>query len=77
MASKAGIKANGACKDIVVALTRRFADTNQNLRPKAVDAITFIAKGVGKDIEKVAVDVFAIQGRTGVHWGFLGLPQVA
>lgn len=50
---KFGITASPACKDLLVALVRRFADTNQNLRPVAVNAIAAVAKGVGKDIEKV------------------------
>ena len=51
--AKFGILPSPTCKEVLVALTRRFADTNQNLRPRAVDAIAVIAKGVGKDIEKV------------------------
>ena len=51
--AKFGILPSAACKEIITALTRRFADSNQNLRPKAVDTIAAIAAGVGKDIEKV------------------------
>jgi hypothetical protein len=57
--AKFGIFPSVTCKELLVALTRRFADTNNNLRPKAVDVITVIAKGLGKDVEKVRSGIFA------------------
>jgi hypothetical protein len=54
-AAKCGVVYTAGLKDITQALVRRFSDTNQNLRPKAVDALAAIARGVGPDIEKVRV----------------------
>ena len=48
-----GIVCNAAVKNILQALVRRLADTNQNLRPKAADCIAAIATGVGPEVEKV------------------------
>lgn len=48
-----GIVCNAAVKNVLQALVRRLADTNQNLRPKAADCIAVIATGVGAEVEKV------------------------
>jgi hypothetical protein len=66
--AKFGILPSATCKELLVALTRRFADTNNNLRPKAVDIITVVAKGLGKDVEKVSwLFPQSRQQRVGVH----------